>query len=647
MIAASQTDGVSIGRLRVRLDAADFDPMAARLELERLLGALDWSVPWLSPSAVLCIKQLLDPRPGALRLKSGELRPAEVWRRALLGAMEDKVRRAVRPAFGAAPADAEAVVFADRGELIACLALDWCNGRVASRWWWSALFGAGALDRATIVSLLETPEYVPPVLDRLARARLSAEFSARVSRQDVERLLVAVVGRFGLEHLAAASLPEHRFGVPADDPRDAEEVVVRHQRGVPVLPSAAGVPSTIAPWNAWIEQHEVELLDSTALQLFGIALSLLRAPTAVRTAEFAQALERHWVARAAVPERHASPTLRRTPASTTPTTGSPSQPAHALPHHAQPPAPTAVKESGSAAATVPSRAAPPGAASREPRADRSLASQSPQDATDEAAPIVVEPAIATVAAVSAAAARDVPGAIDGEASTEARFALQSAPATAPPAWDEGQRLARMYGAAVETGLGGLFYLANVALALGFYPDFTRPRERGLSLSIWDFIALTGERLLARSLDDPVWALLARLAGRGEHERPGASFSPPADGRLPCDWSSVLNTPGVSVAPATPSETFEPFQAPAASLERWLDWLVPHVQARLSLALGSTSPEELCSELLIHSARVHVSDTHVDVRLALAELPVAVRRAGLDRDPGWLPAAGRFLSFHFD
>jgi hypothetical protein len=45
--------------------------------------------------------------------------------------------------------------------------------------------------------------------------------------------------------------------------------------------------------------------------------------------------------------------------------------------------------------------------------------------------------------------------------------------------------------------------------------------------------------------------------------------------------------------------------------------------------------------------VHVTATHVDVMLSLADLPIAIRFAGLDRNPGWIPAAGRYLAFHFE
>jgi hypothetical protein len=52
-------------------------------------------------------------------------------------------------------------------------------------------------------------------------------------------------------------------------------------------------------------------------------------------------------------------------------------------------------------------------------------------------------------------------------------------------------------------------------------------------------------------------------------------------------------------------------------------------------------------VLRRRARVFVTSTHVDVVLSLAELPLEVRFAGLDRTPGWVPAAGRFVSFHFE
>jgi hypothetical protein len=47
-----------------------------------------------------------------------------------------------------------------------------------------------------------------------------------------------------------------------------------------------------------------------------------------------------------------------------------------------------------------------------------------------------------------------------------------------------------------------------------------------------------------------------------------------------------------------------------------------------------------------AGRAVVDETRVDLHVALAALPIALRLAGLDRDPGWLPSEGRDLRFHF-
>ena len=52
-------------------------------------------------------------------------------------------------------------------------------------------------------------------------------------------------------------------------------------------------------------------------------------------------------------------------------------------------------------------------------------------------------------------------------------------------------------------------------------------------------------------------------------------------------------------------------------------------------------------LVQRPGQVLMSATHVDVRFSLAAHPLALRLAGLDRDPGWLPAGGRVIVFRFD
>ncbi len=45
--------------------------------------------------------------------------------------------------------------------------------------------------------------------------------------------------------------------------------------------------------------------------------------------------------------------------------------------------------------------------------------------------------------------------------------------------------------------------------------------------------------------------------------------------------------------------------------------------------------------------VAVTRTHLDVVLGLDQIDFAVRMAGLDQDPGWVPQLGRVISFHFE
>ena len=64
------------------------------------------------------------------------------------------------------------------------------------------------------------------------------------------------------------------------------------------------------------------------------------------------------------------------------------------------------------------------------------------------------------------------------------------------------------------------------------------------------------------------------------------------------------------------------------------------------ALGATSPRAAVALLCRHAAEVRCDASRVEIALSLSSLPLPVRIAGLDRDPGWIPAAGRDVRFHF-
>ena len=98
---------------------------------------------------------------------------------------------------------------------------------------------------------------------------------------------------------------------------------------------------------------------------------------------------------------------------------------------------------------------------------------------------------------------------------------------------------------------------------------------------------------------------------------------------------------------TTDDAEPPPAPPAHPLERWLDWVVPFVSARLRRALGEIGGTALRDLVFFHHGRVELTAARIDVRFRLAEHPIELRLAGLDRDPGWVPAAGRTLTFYYD
>ena len=85
---------------------------------------------------------------GGFLLLGGRLAYSSLeWEEGVRAALDRLTPNAARPMHGPVPADAGVVLFADRAELLACLASDWCAGRLAEHWWWRDLLrGRGFTD---------------------------------------------------------------------------------------------------------------------------------------------------------------------------------------------------------------------------------------------------------------------------------------------------------------------------------------------------------------------------------------------------------------------------------------------------------------------------------------------------------------------
>ncbi|WP_141821485.1 hypothetical protein [Humibacillus xanthopallidus] len=206
---------------------------------------------------------------------------------------------------------------------------------------------------------------------------------------------------------------------------------------------------------------------------------------------------------------------------------------------------------------------------------------------------------------------------EGDRKGDARPDDLRVPELPPPAsaWRDG----------VLTNLGGAFLLIR-AFELA-----------ALGEPSWVTLDLLARSLVRRdepSEEDPVWAVLAELAtpvdlvpsSAGSLGGPGAARSTGSEGMLAISESLASAVNGAE--------------------RRWLAQVRPGLVAVLCDALDTVA-SELENVLLRRPARVSVDRTHVDVVLPLSAASVVVRRAGLDRDPGWVPSLARVVAFHFD
>lgn len=641
--------GTVIARLRVR--GAPGDPLATQLRLSSALSATDLAPAGFPPTAMVFIRALADPLPGRWRPGLAGQPPPLAWRQAVGERINNLARRAARPVHGFVPDSADAVLFMDRSELLACLARDWCNDAIAVRWWWRSLLRDPDIIRAVLGEWLQGLEYAPAALRPLADSCHATAFVRRLDSASARVLLAGMLDRFGLTELRAPIVEVAQRGADRAAEREWHETPAGD-----LAPTAATSRSSPAdPFEKWVpEVRESGLVREQRLVL-GIGLMLQRAPAVVRSQEFALRVAR-WVAAPA-------------------------------------------GELRAARMDAVSNRVVSGTATGVDGVDRSGASIRAELQIGQPHPGLVYGAPAAVAPASARQSEPTP--VDSAESTGRPVPpdRRAAPERVPE-WQSAPEPAALPDHRwIGTAHGGALFLVNVGLFLGLYADFSQPAQRGLALPIWDFLALVGESLIGRRLRaDPLWSLLAELAGRDAADEPGRQYTPPSTRRVPKNWLTpfvaadtwewsarrhrmqvrhpagfvVLDVPvreracrdalALELAPyrsaglcggvvhrAPPATAGRPrdTQIRSPALRRWCDWLMPYVHARLRIALGVGTADEVGERLCTCPARLRVTATHLDAHFALADLPIAVRLAGLDRDPGWVPAAGRYIRFHFD
>jgi hypothetical protein len=624
---------------RVRARGAGLEPVAARRRLERLLGG-GLRPPGMPPGAIACVRRLGDPSPGCVDL-AGDARPVpRGWTDAVEARLGELIWRAARPADGAVAPDAPAVVFADRAEMLAVLTRDAADGVAAARWWWAAL-GLQGHPAPVCAAWLEAPEHAAAAVERLAAIGRLDALAVALDRDAARAVASAAARAHGLERLA----------------------VLVSEAQSPPAPAGPPPPSAPAPPWAAVAPEAAPLVASgwEPALLVGVALTMRRRPSLGRTAAFAAAVGR-WAA--AVDRRAAAPRgdVDRTGTADPPAPAGGRGPA-APSRRRSPPAPRARAARGARRAHEPADGT-----RRAPRPEPPGRPRRPSAGASSRHTPSVEAQAGAGARASASGADAVSGARAPRGAASAGAAAERAPGFV----------------ATRTRLGGLFHLLNVALFLGLYGDFTQPRAPGIALSPWDLLDLLGAELLGARPRDPVWRLLADLSGRGPGGRAGAGFRAPGDLRAPAEWLAPFGKTGpwrwgaderrirlrhpagfaasdvrrrgpldeqlrreLARHGARAVAGAPPRREARDRLDGWVAWLGAYVAARLCLALGVRRRREAVAVLLRRRASVLVTATEIELTFALADYPVAVRLAGLDRDPGWVPAAGRRIGFRFE
>jgi hypothetical protein len=633
-----------VGRLVV--SAAD-DPLRQRLRLSSLLGSANVQPPGLPASAILVVRKLSDPSPHLLGSNQQSWFAPPEWERQVRDSIAHFVSLAARPARGDFAGSASAVLFWDRAELLSCLARDWCTGSIGTRWWWRLLLRN---DFSFWNTWIGNPEYVPAAMELLARRNQAVEFASSLTEEQAQALTRRVVTTFALHELT--SLFEISVGRTRTD--EPAEVLVRSRDIEQTASLQTSQQQLSAPWRDRLPEVIASSLSDWPELFIGLTLMISRAPALVRTHSFARVVEQ-WQQRESVARREQAPAQQekhREVLSTetvldTFTSRSDSAPA----------------EAKLAIDAIESRAARTISANEPPFADmvvKTVAHPFHQNASDK----LLRDETKTVFDRPLAPSRDDAGALAAHSIDDPAFphieptqaaivSNERLPGAEEIAFADNQietapiepTVSEVFeGVEIETELGGLFYLINLALYLDLYGDFTRPAEIGIELNIWDFVSLVGAELIEAAVaDDPVWSLLATLAGRDDEMEIGDAFQPPAEWRPPTEWA-----PAIALEQLDEERRRDRFKIKApVAIKLWLSRLMPYARARLRAALGVDINEDLGALVCRHVGTVRVTSAHVDVFFNLSEHPIELRMAGLDRDPGWVPAAGRFISFHYN
>lgn len=667
---------------KLRVKGNEFDAVTTRLRFERLFGAADFLPAGLPAKAIICIKNLRDPAPRTLQLSRADLKYSDAWRNSVAKEIETLFRRAFRPISETVPAQAESIIFADDSELLACLASDWCEGSLPEHWWWRSLFPN--LQQAQTIARIwfEAAEFAPTALRLLSNKKKAVKFVTKLQPDETKNLLRQIILIFGLDKLQIALFEP--FEKEKDFTFSPPENLIETQIP-PIEPYFFDALQNFAPWREFVPETRHPTLSFEQQCLLGVGLMLARAPGVVRSPEFARQ------AKMFRSEFEAKKTA--------------AQDENKIPKRKQKTKNETEKIEEFLFSPAPPKPQPFSGESKA-ETEKSVEKKASENLKDSSN--AIEKNVKSAGSASILESKDSPP-MEKARKAASKFIFEDSQAETISDRRKSEKKTKEFHAekptirqtvfaeteeefeteiVVETLFGGVFYLLNLGLHLNLYRDFSAAAQTEIDLNIWDFVALLGREFLGEKIEkDAVWQLLEQLAGRENGEELGHEFAPPDDWRMPPEWLETFQTnekwlwksdgkrlvvrhpAGFTVADIklsrdakihlenelkiygkilsqTAESDDEEFFEHFSPTKNWLKNLSEYARRRLVQALNLQTPEQINAILFERKATVAASATNLDVTFSLADLPFEVRLSGLDRNPGWIPAAGKFVKFHF-
>lgn len=638
------------------------DALGVRLRFERLFGSANFHPAGLPAAAIVCIKKLHAP---ALEQRFGyrDFQLSLDWQSGVQSEIEKLYRRAFRPIRESVPAQAESIVFADNAELLACLASDWCEGILAERWWWRSLFPNLSQAQTVARIWVEAAEFSPTALQILSKYSKAVKFVKKLQPDEINNLLQQMIRVFGLNYLRKALFE------PIEEKKIFDNSPSRNQIKEPNLLT-----------ESFFTETERTDLSFQQQCLLGIGLMLARSPRIVRSAEFARNTKMFRI------EFEISRKIAGRNKTLEQTKKSVEKEKQKI---------QKIYFSEDKTEKLPDL--PKSKISRQKSSEKKIAERTKDSIEKESEKLLSSAEDLKSELLSAQKVENISEKIIFEDSPSKNdFACLEIENKSKSSQTEKQAIFRKavqetieepeteFEFIVETRFGGVFYLLNLGLYLHLYRDFTESLETEIDVHIWDFVALLGLEFLGGKIkNDAVWKLLERLAGRENDDEFGQDFNAPDEWRISPAWLETFptrrkwlwmktekrliirhpdefNIVDIQLAADFQSQLeneLEIYQknisevaesdakdfSPSAS---WLKNLAEYLQRRLLQALNLKTRKEIRRILFERKAKVAAGATHLDITFSLADLPIEVRLSGLDRNPAWIPAAGKFVNFHF-